>query len=158
MLCLLSLNGSNYLLGGRQHQLPSPTPDFLAMVQAGMDPQTVCLSLLLNHLLTTLLPLQDPQEPSPSASNCRPPPKMPHASRQGTMCHELKQGTEAIHHAKSDGDTMATQPWTDAHPDSSKGMDLTLESKVIFFLYYYFTHALSFSIQVVMTWCSKSHT
>jgi hypothetical protein len=104
MLCLLSLNGSNYLLGGRQHQLPSPTPDFLAMVQAGMDPQTVCLSLLLNHLLTTLLPLQDPQEPS------------------------------------------------------SKGMDLTLESKVIFFLYYYFTHALSFSIQVVMTWCSKSHT
>jgi hypothetical protein len=44
VLCLLSLNGSNYLLGGRQRQPPSPTPDFLAVVQAGMDPQTVHLS------------------------------------------------------------------------------------------------------------------
>jgi hypothetical protein len=42
VLCLLSLNGSNYLLGG--HQPPLPTPDFLTVVQAGMDPQTVCLS------------------------------------------------------------------------------------------------------------------
>jgi hypothetical protein len=93
---------------------------------------SVC-PLLLNSLLTTLLPLQDPQEPGPSTSNCMPSPKMPHASRQGTTHHKLKWGTEATRHAKSDGDTVATQPRADVHPDSSEGLDLTSESKVIFF-------------------------
>jgi hypothetical protein len=126
VLCLLSLNGSNYLLGGRQHQPHLPTPDFLTVVQAGTDPQTVRLSpppqQLADHFATLA-----------GSTRTRPLNFQLHALSQDTTCHKSKRGTKATCHAKSDGDTVATQPQADVCLDSSEGLDSTSESKVIFF-------------------------